>query len=159
MSQHLSMVSKGSLGKGYIFWPSISGVSWVLLNWCYFRMYVEYSHTGCHTRHKWVLLLPWVKPKQTRCSWGYAVAESSGTLWPQGLGFSLGIGLAGDRGAFPCHINLRKIYIPLDSGPQRARIMCLVEGFLICQALWFVAVQTSETKACLCEFVNWGTPF
>lgn len=48
----------------------------------------------------------------------------------------------------------------LGSDAQRGRIMCLVEGFLVCQALWFVAVQASETKAdSLSEFANSETPF
>lgn len=67
--------------------------------------------------------------------------------------------MAGDRRAFPYHVNLQKIYIPLDSGAQRVRITFLVEGFLICQALWFVALQASEIKASFSEFANSETPF
>lgn len=48
------MVSKGvfPFGKGYIVWPSIFGLSWVLLTWCYIRIYVEYSLAAFHSRHK-----------------------------------------------------------------------------------------------------------
>lgn len=44
-------------------------------------------------------------------------------------------------------------YSVSDSDPQKARLMCLVERFLICWVLWFVSVQTSEIDKSVSSWV------
>lgn len=155
------MVSNGNLGKGYVIWPSISGVS--CYGCCWFGVTLEHMWSipcslSHHTRVTSVPALSAARADQVQlglCS-GRKLRNTVTTVtW-----LLIRHWFSWWQESFSTSHQSAKDSIPLDWDPQRARIMRLVEGFLICQALLFVAVQASETKAdSLCEFANSETPF